>query len=519
MAEWRDRLREAAPLSLALLALLVAVAVRAWHIADTPLWLDEAYSAYAADHGLGFLWHVVPQYETHPPFYYTLLHFWCDAFGRSLLTRRMLGMLCGIGAVAVMGGAALSLGRLAGLPLLGRRWLLAAVLGMAAVQSLMVDMAHQVRPYPVMALAYAAGVLALLRLCEEGVAARRWIVLLFVAQALMLWLHNLGPLYAVAMSLALAVIVLRRGLRPSDWAWLAGGQLLVALIYLPAFIILTHQAKTWVQSTWLSFEPATIVDEVSLLYLNWNRWSRLAGLAVALLGIVLLFRRKGGWRPTVALLLLAIVPVALSIALSVLVAPVFLDRTLSAVTIPSLLLVGHGLVRTRWVALPLFLVLAAPMMAADRQQAGRPLQNWYALTAWLTPRMAPGDVVWAYPNEGALPLVYALADRGRALPILSEPKPVPAFDSGGFFPSGSRGVVSLYPRQIEALAATPHAKAPPVIWLLRVNPDIYDAGDPMLHMLERDRTVIDHYADGDIDLTGFRRRDLPPVAAAQQAQP
>ena len=35
-----------------------------------PLWLDEAYSAYAASKGFDFLWNVVPRYDTHPPFYY-----------------------------------------------------------------------------------------------------------------------------------------------------------------------------------------------------------------------------------------------------------------------------------------------------------------------------------------------------------------------------------------------------------------------------------------------------------------
>ena len=93
---------------------------------------------------------------------------------------------------------------------------------------------------------------------------------------------------------------------------------------------------------------------------------------------------------------------------------------------------------------------------------------------------------------------------------------MPAFGSGGYFPSGSRGVVSLYPRQIAALATTSAtAKAPPTIWLLRLNAPIYDPGDEMLHALEQGRIVSAHFRRGPIDLTGLRRRDLASVAPTE----
>ena len=53
------------------LALIAGFALwtRLWNIGAEPMWLDEAYSAYAASKGWDFLWTVVPRYETHPPFY------------------------------------------------------------------------------------------------------------------------------------------------------------------------------------------------------------------------------------------------------------------------------------------------------------------------------------------------------------------------------------------------------------------------------------------------------------------
>jgi mannosyltransferase len=519
------RWRAGLSLALAVLALVAAVAIRAWAIAVPPLWLDEAYSAFAADHGFGFLWHVVPRYETHPPLYYTILHLWCGAFGRTLLARRMLGLVCGLASVAVAGLAADRLGRLTGRDAIARRWLVAVVLMLAACQPLMVDMSAQVRPYAVMTLAYAIGVYALLRLAEDGAArrapGRQWIVLFFAAQALVLWLHSLGPLFGLSTFVALLIVVPRRGLSRADWGWLVGGQIVAGLVYLPALAILASQAPTWVKSTWLQFDPAGVPDGVSYIFLNWNRWSRLIGLAVAVAAVAMLLRRRGGGRIVGGLLVLALLPVALSILLSATVSPVFLTRTLSAATVPALLLVGYGLGwpgRWQYAALPVLLALIAPMLSVDRLHSGKPLQDWYGAIAWLAPQIAPGDTVWAYPNEGALPLAYALGDEHRRMRLLSVPAPVPAFGSGGFNPSGSRGVVSLYPAQIDRLMTTAYAKAPPTIWLVRVVPGLYDPDDAMPAALERDRVAIGEFHVGDLDIIGLRRRDLR-VATPEQPQP
>src|SRR3569832_2211956 len=81
---------------------LIGLAVRAWHIASEPFWLDEAYSAYAADKDWNFLLHVVPKFETHPPLYYSLMHIWAGLFGDGLLAMRMPGLLAGLATPLVM---------------------------------------------------------------------------------------------------------------------------------------------------------------------------------------------------------------------------------------------------------------------------------------------------------------------------------------------------------------------------------------------------------------------------------
>ena len=57
------------------------------------------------------------------------------------------------------------------------------------------------------------------------------------------------------------------------------------------------------------------------------------------------------------------------------------------------------------------------------------------------------------------------------------------------------------------------------IWLLRLSGQLYDTDDRMLHALERERVPVARFQSRQIDLIGLRRRDLAPVAAAEQAQP
>ncbi len=515
------------PAALAGAAVGLGLVFRFWRIGSEPLWLDEAYSAFAADHDFAFLWHVVPHYETHPPFYYALVHVWRLIAGVGLMAGRLFGLLCGVATLFVGGFTARRLARLTRMGSQERRWLVAAMVVLLSLHPLTIEMSRQLRPYPVMILVYTAALPAYLRLVEDTILRRTpdrsALVLVFVAQALMLWLHSLGPLFALAMGLALIAAVLRPGLARADRVWLIAGEVVVGLVYLPALLILREQAPTWVASNWLRFAPASLAVSVGQIYLDWNFWGRLLGLTAAAVGAVRLFGRIGGRRVAVIMVLLATVPAAVSVLVSLEIAPVFLDRTLSPAAIPALLLVSVGLAwpgRRAWAALLVLAIIAGSMVGIDRILLGSgPLQDWYGTIAWLSPRVGPGDRVWAYPNEGALPMVYALQDERRALPIRQIPAPVPAFHSGGYFPTGSRGVVSLHPGQIAALMTTAAAKTPPTIWLLRLNADIYDPSDQMLHALEQDRVVSARFRRGPIDLTGLRRRDLAAVATAEQAQP
>ncbi|MDH5478300.1 MAG: hypothetical protein OEY50_08205, partial [Nitrospinota bacterium] len=77
------------------LVVLVGTAVRFWLIDKESLWFDEGLSVWFSQRPLPELWGQVPAYETHPPFYYTLLKGWTILFGTSEASLRSLSAVAG----------------------------------------------------------------------------------------------------------------------------------------------------------------------------------------------------------------------------------------------------------------------------------------------------------------------------------------------------------------------------------------------------------------------------------------
>jgi mannosyltransferase len=499
----------------AAMIVVIGLALRLWRLAAEPLWLDEAYSAYAADHGFGFLWRVVPLYESHPPFYYSLLHLWVLAFGDGILALRLPGAIASVATLPVIVLAADEAGNWIGWDEARRRRLMLAALGFASLSLALVEMAREVRPYPLMILVYAGAILLLLRLARRADGGARigspgYAGYLLLIEAL-LWLHNLGLLYGLSLTLALAVALVRPGLSRHDWAWLAGGHALVALAYLPGFAILRGQATTWVASTWLRFRlDQGFADHVMTLY-GVPGWPGMAALLLAVLAVAALARARNDIRLMAMLLILALLPVILAVALSLTIAPVFITRTMTPVAVPCILLLAIGATaggRKRALGIGGALILGASMLAADVQaRMGGPMQDWYRTVDWLALRFRPGDAIFAYPNEGALPLRYALRDRHLPYPIRAIPTDMPALEvRHGWHPTGTRGVSSLPRAELRAIAQEPATRAIPTIWLLRLGARTYDPGDAFLEELHRGRYIVRRWQDGPIDIVGLRRR-------------
>lgn len=497
---------------------LLALWARGWGIWLEPMWLDEAYSAYAAAQGWDFLWHVVPRYETHPPFYYSLLRAWTLLVGDGLVAHRLLGLACGMLSLPLIALAAARLARIAGVD---RRVVVLATLLLVAVSPVVVEMTREIRPYPAMILTYAGACLALLHIAERRAAGLPLLGRAYMAYlgctALILWLHNLGPLYAAALGLALLCVIRLRSMALADWLWLTAGGCLVIAVWLPALFILLDQAPEWIKATWLHFSTRDLWRRATMLYTGPRDDMRVAAAFLLLLGGALLWRVPRGRPLLAALAVLAFLPLLLSLLVSATITPVFIVRTMTALATPALLLMGLG-IGWRWGRYGWLLPAAAlawlgiaqfGMVAATR---AHPQGDWYRAVEWLRPRFALGDQLFAYPNEGALPFDRAVRDRGLTMPSRPIPTAIPTLNPppGSWYVSGSRGVPSLDRAHLRAIAQEPATRAVPTIWLLRLGPWAYDKGDVFLDELSRGRIEVGRYREGPIDIVGLRRTDLAP---------
>jgi uncharacterized membrane protein len=511
-------------------ALLVAIGIglRSWNLTADPMWLDEAYSAYAAEHGLAFLWRVVPLYESHPPFYYSLLHLWTLAFGSGLASLRLVGWICGVATLPALWLVADRIGRWIGWDLLARRHLQFAAVAFGSLSIALVEMAREIRPYPLMILLYALEIGLILRLAMraergETVLSRALAAYLLLLETLV-WLHNLGALYGLALTIALAIALPLPRLARRDWAAVVGGHLIVGLLYLPCLLIIRRQAATWTVHTWLQFKlDWGLLDHLMTLY-GVPGWIGFASLLLAICAVAALHRAPRGGRLIAMLLVLTVLPPLIAVVLSMTIAPVFVTRIMTATAVPAILLLAIGANapgRYRILAVGAGVLLGAALLGAGIQaRMGPPMQNWYPAVDWLAKRFRPGDQIFAYPNEGKLPLRYALRDKGLAYPIRAIPRDVPALeDRHGTHPTGTRGVSSLPQAELHAIAEEPATKAVPTIWLLRLGAKTYDPGDLFLKELHRDRYIVRSWQDGPIDIIGLRLRTLARPAVRQPQAP
>lgn len=487
---------------------LLAIFVRFNRLAAWPLSLDESYSAFGAGKSFTFIWNILPGYETHPPFYSALLRCWVLIAGTSTEALRTLGALVGLVTLPVIWYAAREVA------LFTRRDAVAVplcALALAAVLPSLVDLARFVRPYYMTILVYSVGIWALVRLARlhrenATLAMLPWMTYL-ACLALMIWLHNLGALFVVAMVLALLILIGPTTMLKRHWGIFFAGHTLAFLVALPALIILIDQAPTWTHSTWLAFVPSSLPVQLMLIF-GWPGWIVTSG-ALILAGFGLHAMPGGTRRLGLALLVLAILPILLSITLSLTIAPVFLVRTLISCSVPMLMLVALGANQGLWQRTGLILLCVVTSIRIVQIQQMAPDQDWYGAVRWLVARVGPNDLVYAYPNEGALPMRNALRDLNENVAIRPIPSEIPARDPAGWYPTGSRGVQSLKPERLAQIANDPISRQTPTIWLFRLGKRPYDLNNEFETALGKDRKVIDHFEVRAIDIIGFAKSTKP----------
>lgn len=455
------------------LILVAALAFRLPGLGTRSLWIDELYTEWFAARSFAELWTDVPQYETHPPFYYSILKLWTLVFGNSELGLRSLSVVLSLATVFVV---AIS-GRLLDAGSRGRAaGLLAAAL--LAVSYASIRDAQNARPYALQGLVSTIAILAALVLIARlrqatGVGWLAPTVALGLSSGIGLWIHNTGFFIALGIwaGLASTLLFMPAGQRLRGFAVIFAAGALALLVwspYLPYF--LDQSSKFMGLAFWLVPKPRDLYS--AWLLIVGDSWV-LAVLPATLLlcGLYRLFR----WDAVRALvvILVLLLPLYAVLAVSFGIKPLYIQRLFAWLVPTGLALVALGVVSMPWKPLRWLLALALIAIASYRTiiDYDRPIDDWKTIVAEISRNAKPGDVVITVPAEGSVAVDYYAARHPGFPPIVCVPGCYPQRDLPRTYLSnfGAPEILPADAAIVERALAT-HGR----VWLVQVSISLYD---------------------------------------------
>jgi hypothetical protein len=282
------------------------------------------------------------------------------------------------------------------------------------------------------------------------------------------------------------------------------------LLYIPGLLLIAGRTANW-SSGWLKWRPDMLLKLLGLYAIPAEVLT--IASAVAALIMILLAKRaiQGGfarpWSAQSALLLLWWGPPLLTALISALYMPLFLVRTLTPTLVPCALALAIALahVASGKERIGLAIALAATMVPGTIAMALRPAtEAWDQVDKLLERNVRPGDLVWLYPNDSALPLRDA--DPSATFPRRGIPGEYPALGTPGPRRAGSPAVPSVTRQSAEKLAADPALHNVRTIWLVTAHGDYFDPDDNLRNALTRTRVAGPRAAWGYIEVRPYTER-------------
>lgn len=251
------------PMALLALILVGGALLRLYTLGAESFYFDEAYSVWAARHGVSWLV-TLSKVRIFPPLYYLLLHCWLP-LGESEFTVRLLSVVIGLGSIMAIYALAKQLFDT-------RVGLLSALL--LAISPLHLWFSHEARMYMLVLTLGLCSANFLLLVLREG---RRWHWLAYIlTTALAMNAHYFTLFLALFENAYVLYLLLRRRSQRGTWkCWLLG-QLAIALLsaiglagifsgesdYWWGLLDTWHGAPTWrdLMSTALKFSLGPLVS-------------------------------------------------------------------------------------------------------------------------------------------------------------------------------------------------------------------------------------------------------------------
>ncbi|HEY1085739.1 MAG TPA: glycosyltransferase family 39 protein [Candidatus Saccharimonadales bacterium] len=313
-----------------------------WIGLNQSVWFDEAYSIYVAKQPLDQLIALVAA-DTHPPFYYILLHFWGNTFGWSELSLRLVSVLSLTGTIAVAG---LLLRRL-----FGSRIAIGA-LPFMMIAPMLLRYGFEIRMYAFAALIGIAATYVLVRIVDDKTKQKMaWLVVYGILVALGMYsLYYLALLWMAHAAWLIYHMVTRKESISVVYPWVASviGAVAIFAPWLPTFLKQTTNGALAPIGQPLNLENLLGIVSFNSLYQPVWQLSVLASLGVMAVLVVAVVALKYAFgqkkiRENLMLLVFYIgIPIAVLMIVS-LARSMYVERYLAHVTIGLVMLVGVAL--------------------------------------------------------------------------------------------------------------------------------------------------------------------------------
>ncbi len=439
-----------------LAVLLIAFALRVYHLETQSIWWDEGHSIQMASAPLRQI-PTLPGMDVHPPGYFALLHQWMALLGDSEFALRYLSVIFSLLTVALL----MRFGRVLADGSDGRPMLMVGVGALAALSPLYVAYAQEVRMYAMVTFFALASIYFQWRIIGWMVGwldgwTVGWSFLGYVtATATSLYTHYFTVFLLVFQNIAwLAWALLSKGRaggrRGRIAVWL-GGQVAILILFLPQLRLALRQTVAYanpnlnppglaefVSRVWLAYILGPSVDPALAGWVGW--------VVAVIIGMVILVRGVRAWRGAQTGLLIRLaflagwflVPLA---AYFVVLQrrPSFEPRYMILVT-PALMLLADlagnrngGLRQPLWSRLGFLVILAAFVWGTwsyfTRVEAYK--DDSAGVAAWLAHETAPDDLVYVdvphpfhyYADHVPAPVRYLFVDVHTAAEVLNNEAP------------------------------------------------------------------------------------------------
>jgi hypothetical protein len=471
--------------------------LRLFQISESPIGMDESFTALYASKPWGELWHFVNENDVHPPLYFAFTRMF-RFLGGDAYALRFPAAIASIFSLPVLYLAGTLFGA-AGKDQIDRfSGLVALTLG--GMATVLIIHAQTARAYSLIFLGFALvtfGASYLLRnkltastpfWRPNGRAGIPAFLSIVLGLLVMLWSHNVGVIYATAISLTLVVFWLLV-LRANGGAFLnlMAAALLVAVGWTPQLMTLVEQWGAVSSDYWIQ-EP-TLRGLVAIFLSTLGDAEEIKELRPQVIVFAALIFVLAGWAlfrmivmrnvgQTILALGLVAGPATILIAVTYLARPVLLDRTAMPLIAPWIVVVASGIAALPQAALRngvLLVCLALGGMSTVSHLRADPghEEPWPQIIQAIQKNSAGRPMVLVIPNAAAIPLAYHISESHAEIDVVPIPGPFPVKSDDRRYPTGWPGVPGV---NTEALTEVDGriAKARGDVWLLLRGHWIYD---------------------------------------------